>query len=271
MIDYQLDQLKLYKVLQNRSLEEKIASIFVGTLVGIAGDARELLEYVRRSFPLYTAHNLQHSWRILSRIENILTPKALDVLSSVEIFSLITAAAFHDIGMIDAEAKREEHHVRSEKILRDYFCKRLTLISEQVPRLSECIGFIMRCHGMHWDEMIASELFKRTEKILDQQLRMRVLAVLLRIGDLLDIDSDRSSDAVRLYAIPDSIDTISLVHHERHKHVTHFNYNQQTIEITVEAHSKEEHIIWADWLGWLKLEILHANTFVGHWLPSSLV
>jgi hypothetical protein len=246
MIGIDLQDLELYRFLAARD-QDRTACALRGLLVLISGDAQEFLTFVRNRFPSYTAHDIQHSWRIVSRIESILTAEAKASLTSVEIFSFIVAAAFHDVGMASgcstAEEVRRTHHVLSEQLLNEYMGERLSVISEYVPRLSRCIGFIIRAHGLTWDEMAASELFKRPEKLFGQSLRTSVLAILLRIGDLLDLDSDRSCDALRRHAPTFFHDAVSRLHHERHKHVTHFNYDSTEISISVEAHAKEEHSV----------------------------
>ena len=266
MIDIRLEDLHLYQLLRKRQDRGQIASVLQGLLIVMSGDAAEFLELVRNRFPAFTSHNLQHSWRIVKRVENILRPEAKADLSSLEIFSFIAAAAFHDVGMISqdgtADEVRRTHHYRSDDFLQEYMASRLSIISEYAPRLARCIGFVMRAHGMAWEDVIASELFKRPERILEQPLRSNVLAILLRIGDLLDLDSDRSCDALRRHASAYFNDPMSQVHHDRHKHVVHFNYDLNEIAITAEAHSKEEHSIWSEWLSYLRQDILHANTYV---------
>src|SRR5262245_31854314 len=102
MIQKHLDDLELYQLLARRK-DDPIARVLSGLLVVVVGDANEFLGFVRNRFPSFTSHDLQHSWRIVARIGGILTPEAKANLSSVELFSLIVAAAFHDVGMISDE------------------------------------------------------------------------------------------------------------------------------------------------------------------------
>ena len=232
----------------------------------LSGDARELPDFTRKRFPTFTSHNLQHSWRIVSKVADLLTAQAKLNLSSLELFAFITAAAFHDVGMISADDSpdqvRRTHHLRSEQLFRAYAADKFTSISEYAPRLSTSIGFIMRAHCLDWEEMAAAESFKNSETILGQNLRTQLLAVLLRIGDLLDLDSERSCNALQRQASAYFCDNTSKGHHDRHKHVTHFYYDKDRIEITVVAHPKEEHSIWTEWLAYLREDILRCNTFV---------
>ena len=267
MIDLQLSDLEFYSILRDRAARhDSVSVVLQGILLTLSGDARELPEFTRKRFPTFTSHNLQHSWRIVSKVADLLTAQAKLNLSSLELFAFITAAAFHDVGMISADDSpdqvRRTHHLRSEQLFRAYAADKFTSISEYAPRLSTSIGFIMRAHCLDWEEMAAAESFKNSETILGQILRTQLLAVLLRIGDLLDLDSERSCNALQRWASAYFCDNTSKGHHDRHKHVTHFYYDKDRIEITVVAHSKEEHSIWTEWLAYLGEDILRCNTFV---------
>jgi len=244
MINLHLNDLDVFKILCERaSNRSNTARVFSGLLVGMAGDAQELLEYVRNTHPSFTSHNLQHSWRALKRIEAVLSPEALADLSDLEIFSLVTAAAFHDAGMAPPGATRQDHAARSDEFIRSYFDKRLDFLSEYGARLARCIGFIAYSHGMTWQEMVVSEFFTRRERIAEETLRTGVLCILLRLGDLLDLDSDRSPDVLTQCMEGYFSEEDAQLHSQRHDHVIHFDLSPAKIAITVESHSKEEHYI----------------------------
>lgn len=266
MISLDLTHLKFYKILTSRIPTEPLAAVLSGLMVSLTGDAHEFLGFVRNKFPAYTGHDIQHSWRILKRVEDIMNEDALNGLSSLEIFCLVIATAFHDVGMISTEGEPEDirkiHHFKSEKFLNDFLMFRLSSISEYLSRLVKCIGFIARSHGTSWEDMTSDDCFKRPERVLEQTIRTNLLAILLRVGDLLDLDSDRSCDGLRRFATGYFQDSYSNEHHERHKHVSHFYCDSSSVEIEVEAMTKTEYTIWSEWFGYLKQDILHANTYV---------
>ncbi|OQP62858.1 hypothetical protein A3860_26465 [Niastella vici] len=266
MVSIHLSQLKLYKKLLEKVTNDPVAGVLNGLIISLSGDAHELLGFIRNKFPSYTGHDLQHSWRIIKRLEDVISEEAIENLTPIEIFSLIIAAAFHDVGMIadglSQDELRKKHHIKSDDFLNEFLTHRMANISEYLNRLTPCIGFIARSHGMTWEEMTSHEFFRRTERIFEQQLRVRVLSILLRIGDLLDLDSDRSCDPLRRYAPSYFQDRTSDIHHNRHKNVAHLLLTPENIEIEVISHTKEEHTIWTEWLGYLKQDILHANTYV---------
>jgi hypothetical protein len=266
MVSLSLSELKLHQKLIRKSQNDPVAAVLHGLTVSLTGDANEFLGFVRTKFPSYTGHDLQHSWRILKRIEDILSFEAIEKLTAVEIFALIIAAAFHDVGMIteglSTNELRKIHHIRSEEFLNAFLIDRMASVSEYLPRLVPCIAFIARAHGMTMEEMTSSEFFKRNERIFEQQLRVKVLAILLRVGDLLDLDSDRTCDPLRRFTPYYFKDITSVVHHRRHKNVSHFFISYESIEVEVVSQTKDEHTIWAEWLGYLKQDILYANTYV---------
>jgi hypothetical protein len=267
MIDLSLDQLALYAELKRRTASSPLATTLAGLLHPIVGDAREFLEFVRQSCPSFTRHNVQHSLTIAYRIGRILSPDAIHALSSAEIFGFLLAALFHDAGMATfdgarAGQARADHPRRSGVLLSSYLSDRIGVLSEYTQRLAACTAFVMECHGLTWDAMTARREFNVPNSVLDEPFRCSLLAVLLRVGDLLDLDSDRSCDALRRHGAIFFKDPISRTHHDRHKRVTEFAYDDRKLHIHVEPRTREEHQIWHEWLDYLKQDILHANTYL---------
>ena len=264
MIPIDLKQLPLFSEIQSRS-HDSVAIALTGALIPMAGDASDLLDLVRHSHPSFTSHNLQHSWRVAKRASMVLDANAIRELSSVEIFSFLTACAFHDTGMaIDGcgsfNPNREHHHQQSAKLIEAYFSNRLRSLSEYSKRLSRVISFVALSHNLDWDAMAQSREFQRVETVLDQCIRTNLLCVLLRLGDLLDLDADRNSHFVQKMASNLFSDSISKLHHDRSEHVEHFHVSSTVIEVSVRPHSREEHILWSQWFGYIRQDIEKFNT-----------
>jgi hypothetical protein len=266
MMDLHLEDLDLYKSLRSRR-RSKVATTLLGLLHPIASDARSHLEFIKSLFPSYTDHSIQHSFRIVDRISQLLSDKVKKNLSPVEIFVFMLAAMFHDVGMVAddgaiADRVRRTHPVRSGNFIKLYLEKRLNILSEVSSRLGQLLAFIVESHGMTWEEMKAKPEFSRPESILNGTVRLNLLAILLRIGDLLDLDYERSPDSVRRCTPGFFKDKISRLHHERHTKVTSLYVSPNEIRIFVESPSKETDDLWNEWLGYLRQDILHANTEV---------
>jgi len=251
-------------LLLNRS-EEKDARAYSGVLLLVEGDAQEALEYIKNVFPSFTSHGFNHSMRILSRIHSIMEAELQDSLTPPELFCLIMAAMFHDMGMADPDAddryhQRKNHSLYAEKPLREFINSKLTLINEK-KRLFNCILFVCQAHGMELGALYGDRRFYDRDTIEGHVLRFGLLAVLLRIGDLLDLDENRSNNFIRRF-FPSYISEDSQPHHTRHEQIEKFYLSPEKVSIIVTAKDVNEYHIWEGWLNYLNEDILHANTYL---------
>lgn len=92
-----LKDVEFYKVLLKRRTKNDVT--YAGVLQPIAEDSNYLLEYIKKLFPEYPSHDIQHSYRILNYLSTVLSQKNIDELSDTELFCLIMVALFHDSGM----------------------------------------------------------------------------------------------------------------------------------------------------------------------------
>jgi hypothetical protein len=264
MPDLHLEELVLYQLLQRRE-NSRNATLLAGLLQKISSDARAHLEFIRASFPSYTDHSLQHSFRIAHALGEILSDEAQKNLTSVELFAFLMAAMFHDVGMVADDGKganqvRHEHPLRSGEFIQRYLKERLNILSEDNQRLGALLAFVVECHGLTWEQMVAREEFQHPDMIMREKVRPPLLAILLRVGDLLDLDAERSSGSVRRCTPGFIQDPTSRLHHDRHGHVSRYYLSPDKIQITVKSHSKAETQLWTEWFGYLRQDIEHANT-----------
>ncbi len=266
VIVYTLRKNNFYLELEKRRQSDDVANAFCGILPLVESDVQSGLEYIKAIFPSYTDHGIQHSLRILTYIYEVIGHHAIDNLSSTEIFCLIMAALFHDMGMIkpeieDKESVRTKHHFYALVPLREYFKTKLTIIGNN-DRYVECIGFICEAHGLSLDEFYNHKSYKRTDRINNQIVRFNLLAVMLRVGDLLDFEEERTNEFNTRVFSAFFQDINSQEHHERHRKVNQFDYSDKEIIIVVESPTRTQHIIWSTWFQYLKDDILHANTYI---------
>lgn len=254
-------------MLRSRISADTIAAGLYGALQPTIRDITPLLEFIRHSFPGYPSHGIDHSFRILQRIGGILRPEALASLSSYELFTLILAVLFHDSGMVAPDSNmpndpgiRQAHHKRSAQLVQRYLAERLPLHSSL--RLRRVAGFVIEAHGMTWEEMQRHADFEHAETIDGEPLRPAILAVLLRIGDLMDLDHDRTSDLCLTYCSTWYSNVESQNHNERHQHVEHFNYDSRKLEVRVTCPTRAQYKIWFSWLEYLRQDIERANTYL---------
>lgn len=262
-----LEELDFYKVLINSGNSN--ANVYAGVLSPIASNVNYLLEYIRASFKEYPCHSLQHSYRILYYIYEILEKELINSLTNAEIFCIIMAALFHDTGMAmytlsaDVDKIRNEHHEFSSHVLDRFFNEKMQLLDYR-DRLKEAIVFACRAHGMDVEEVYKNKLYNKKDKINGEVVRYSLLASFIRIGDLLDLDLDRVNEfALSLFS--DSFTALSSAHNKRHLNVINYFYNSSELNITVYANDIDEYKIWTSWFGYIKTEILHINTYLNNY------
>lgn len=129
--------------------------------------------------------------------------------------------------LILANYFRKHHAERSCEILKNEAEDRL--YCNKLPRrLRLFIADIAYCHGADWDS-IYNRLPIEDDGIYRDKVHPRFIASLLRLGDLLDVDSNRYNPFV-LSALP-SLDEISLAHLLKHHSVSEFCVSPKEIRI----------------------------------------
>lgn len=210
-------------------LEQLLTTKYKAKLEIIRDHCKELFANGLPNFKYYTLHDINHSNRIISIIDNLakgIDPKHLR-LNQPEIFCLLASAYLHDVGMLFEKPDdqkivsinsrnniqpstiedliRKDHHLRSgEYILQNY--KELDLNPSEL----HCIKLICEGHRL-------VDLNSYDEEYLMgiHPIRIRFLAALLRISDELDIFSDRAPSKLRhlLVNMPESSQLEWIKHH----------------------------------------------------------
>lgn len=264
MLGKSLSANPLFQLLSDKNTQD--AEAYAGLLLLIESHAEEALEYIKTIFPSLTDHGMRHSLRILEKLSQIMDLRLRDTLSPPELFCLIMAAMFHDMGLARAETVepvrlREQHHLYAEEPLKEFMSSKLTIIREW-KRLYNCILFVCQAHGMELDALYSAADFTKTDRIEGGTLRFGLLSVLLRIGDLLDLDENRTSPFSRKLNPSYFQQDPSRSHHLRHEQIDLYSLTPETITIQVYADNVEEYYIWEWWLHNLETDILQANTRV---------
>lgn len=262
----QIQDLRLYEELSKRAKQRPKTLIMLGQLKALEGHANTFLEFVRHSCPSYTDHSLQHSLRVLSNLGDIIDEDLMEDLTSVEIYCLIMSSIFHDCGMIsenkDSLRIREEHHLTAAGPIEKYVDKFLIGTISDPTRFVRCISFIVESHGLDWHDMESRLDFRTNQTFFQERVRTKLLCVLLRIGDLLDMDGNRTC-AVTRHLFPGFFENeTSQSHHARHCNLQIFSLGPDQIVAHAEAPDKQQHKIWKKWFEYLRDEIYLANTHI---------
>ncbi|MCH5279399.1 MAG: ATP-binding protein [Christensenellaceae bacterium] len=249
-----------FKKLDNRGSDN--SKIYSGMLLVISDDIGRLLEYIKTTFPDFPDHGEKHSYRILDYTARILGDQ-IDILSDTEIFCFILSSLFHDTGMAlvgfsTKNVLRVEHPENASVVIDKYFDDALPKLKNK-ERIKSIVKYVCKAHGMDVDAMYKDSEFIAIDTINGDNVRNSVLSVLLRIGDLLDLDEDRTN-WLALNLFPILFPEEAKAHNIRHLGVQKYHFSSDTLNVEVKVHNITEYMIWKKWLGYLDKEILYANT-----------
>ncbi|MBO2525646.1 MAG: hypothetical protein CW341_08120 [Bacteroidetes bacterium] len=252
----------------------------------------QVLNTISQVFPHYSLHDRTHSETIIYNIGRIVGMKTLEKMSSIDLWMILSAAYYHDMGMavfsnekissfqdkdfvgflktcqtedssplhdyaICFEIKEEKVYYKNDFLsaknydaarflLAEYFRKKhgerandsvssdmsINLPGSPIPkRIINVLGNICHAHTQSFDKVM--ELPFCEAGIDHEDCHPRYIACLLRLGDLLDIDSNRFSE-VLLQTLP-SIPIDSIWHKEKHMAIKHLQINEIKIEATAEC------------------------------------
>lgn len=190
--------------------------------------------------------------KILLTIQNIKKNPDEEILSD----DLTPIRIKNAVITIVAEYIRRIHHERSSDIIkgadRQFYEIANAFYSEQIPkRLLNILGEIAFLHGVEF-----YEIFKRLEfesnGISSDKINPRLIACLLRLGDLLDVDDSRFNNFTqKVFIYPES----SKEHVEKHASIKHILITPEAIEITSDCSSENVYRIARSWFDWLEEEV----------------
>lgn len=267
---------KLYEELDSRGTVN--SKKYAGILLPIADEIGDFLQYIKSVFPDYPDHGINHSLRITDYIASILG-SSVKKLTDKELFCFIMSALFHDTGMslVGYDSKdnlRVNHHYNASVVIDKYFAERLSILKSG-ERIANVVKFVCEAHNLALDELYEDWRFSREDTIDGDCVRYDFLAILLRIGDLMDLEEKRvNSFAVKMF--PDSFSEEALDHNTRHLKIDCYNYNSEKLSIEVSPDNIKQHKIWLTWFEYLKNDILRANTHlrtigIGFPFPNTLI
>lgn len=157
----------------------------------------------------------------------------------------ITIEVLDSIRFLLADYFRKQHAVNSQKTI-DNPISEAGIESPRsiIPsRLYTILGRICKAHGQKFDDVMS--LPQTEDGIGLEECHPRFVASLLRIGDLLDIDNNRFSEAF-IKTIND-LPSDSKLHRDKHKSISHLSINTRCIEIEAECYSPKVAQVTQEW------------------------
>ena len=274
----------------------------------------KILSTISQYFPHFSLHDESHSIAILNNIVRIVGVDDLQKLSIVDLWMILIAAYYHDLGMsithddiasflennskfidyvrgiqqdetsplfsyaktfeirdcklyykneqlttdnIDAhrfliaDFVRQQHATRSaDKIIE---ARTLHLPGNPIPeRIIKLVAKICDAHTQNRDELMKLPA-KEVSGCGIEDCHPLYVACLLRIGDLLDVDSNRVSDV--LLSTLASIPADSKAYNQTNRDITHIQIDPSVIEITAECEEYRVAELLNNWFKMINDEI----------------
>jgi molecular chaperone HtpG len=215
--DIKIDDLDLIKYLK------QVDSPFVSTISKVYEEIKDLLDSrIQHVFPNYTLHNSGHSFRIIQYMAKLV--EDYKKLSELEITLLILSALLHDVGMAVSaedvvliesdkfnfcptkfsamlkivpdkqmalqEYVRRIHASLSGRFIKNNLSDKLTIPGMSLLKFSNELALICESHTQDFD-WIKRNL--RVNEIKgDYSFNPQFIACILRLADIIDIDSNRT-------------------------------------------------------------------------------
>lgn len=257
----------LYQTLEKRERNRSTVNKYLGFIISVEEHISSFLSYQKIEFGDYPDHSIAHTIRIIQNIGLLLGEQKIEKLSSTELFCFILAAIFHDTGMtLTGYASKNElrtNHPSNASIVIDAFFDEYLKLLDNEKRIRKVVKYVCAAHGFDLNELYNGSEYNTVDTISTDKVRFGVLAVMLRIGDLLDLDDKRVSQ-IALLLLPEVFSEEAKSHNERHLHVERCRIEPDHLEIHVSAPDVSQYRIWKKWLGYLDEEIRFVNNEIAN-------
>ena len=160
-----------------------------------------------------------------------------------------------------AEFVRRTHHLRAAGVVTQHEAA-LGRFAFDDPILLRTISDVCVAHGLRPHELDDRDRYPDRRDVRGQPTNVRFMAILLRLGDLLDMSYNRACPLLLNAACPLPAD--SLAHWTQYRRITHRLTAPDRVEITAECQTQDEHRLLQDWCKWLVDEVREARTLMAH-------
>lgn len=159
---------------------------------------QDISQFVMWNSPHFVDHGVGHTRRVIEYLDKLIPSEVLRDMSAIEIFVLLAAAVFHDVGMMldrldDKQLTplqiRDMHHVLSRQFVLDNY----PLFGIRNTHIAEFVSDVAFCHRR---KVTITTVFPSPEPVslLDGTIRPWRVAALLRLADALDCDIRRAPE-----------------------------------------------------------------------------
>jgi molecular chaperone HtpG len=150
-----------------------------------------------------------------------------------------------------AEFIRRIHHLRAGTIITEHQAS-LGRFAFDDPELIRTIADVCAGHGLRQHELEDRVRFPDRRNIRGETINVRFVAILLRLGDLLDMSFDRACPLLLNAACPLPPD--SYAHWSQYHGIHHRLTAPDRIEVEASCNTQDEHRVLHDWCTWIATE-----------------
>lgn len=281
-----------------RILDER-KSPFCDSIKEMIEYSDNILKEIKTTFDNYTNHDIGHSFNVIKYMCDAVSD--LNELSDLEIAIIIFVGLLHDIGMVVSNEEKEKikkdeyalskynfasvlnncngnemlaiqeivrpiHALRSQEYISDKISDKKSLFS--VPGINgvyfdKIVGEICVAHNEEFEWI---KLNLSNDVVLGEySLNPQYIAILLRLADLLDVDSSRAPDYLYKLIAPTGISDDEW---KQHFIITNLNKIKDTeknvkyIEFYGETADAKIHRKLLNYIDWIKKEVENATAFL---------
>ncbi|MCS6554185.1 ATP-binding protein [Curtobacterium flaccumfaciens] len=165
---------------------------------------------------------------------------------------------------------RSRHADRAELAINGELRVGETLLNGD-PAAVQTLVDICQGHGVSRASLYEEGRYPTRRDLFGKSVNVRLLTVLLRIGDLLDMRPDRACSELRAGADP--MPMSSTAHWTQYQRITNLIVSPERIELAASCMDADEHRLLADWCDWLVGELdeapslLRLSPWESRWTP----
>ena len=169
-----------------------------------------------------------------------------------------------------AEFVRPSHHRRAAAVIAQHEVD-LGLFAFRDRVLRDAIADVCVAHGLRQHELEDPDRYPDFTQIQGEDVNLRFLAIILRLGDLLDLTHDRACPWLMNAASP--LPPTSFAHWSQYQRITRRSTAPDRITITAKCQTQDEHRVLQDWCQWIVDEVAQARTLMAtanrhaNWTP----
>ncbi len=150
-----------------------------------------------------------------------------------------------------AEFFRQHHHLRAGDVVRQHQGM-LGRFAFDDPLLQRTISDVCIGHGLERRDIEDMSRYPLQRDIRHDKVNVRLMAILLRLGDLLDMSHERACPLLLSVASP--LPKESLPHWSQYSCIEHLSISPERIELRACCQNQDEHRTLFDWCKWIQEE-----------------